>query len=266
VNPYVPLKTRLETERLRLAAEAIERVLADLATVIRPGVTTGDLAQVARLAFARHGLEGVLEGYEGFPAPMCTSVNNIAAHGVPGAQELAEGDLITVDVSAHRAGAMADAAWTYGVGRIGAEQRRLLRAAWRSTLAGAAAARAGGRLGDVGAAIVREARRAGCSVVREFTGHGIGEELHESPVVPHVSEKGSGEPIVPGMVLNIEPVLTLGDGGVVRLDDGFSYVTSDGTLAAQFEVTVAVRSDRTDVLTLGRHRGTLSASGPPYGV
>ncbi len=265
MNPYVPLKTRLETERLRLAAEALERVLADLATVIRPGVTTGDLDQVARLALSRHGLEGVLEGYDGFPAAICASVNNVAAHGIPGARELAEGDVITVDVSAHRAGALADAAWTYGVGRIGTEQRRLLRAAWRSTLAGAAAARAGARLGDVGAAIVREARRSGCSVVREFTGHGLGEKLHEPPVVPHVSEEGSGEPIVPGMVLNIEPVLTLGDGTVTRLDDGFSYVTADGTLAAQFEVTVAVRSDRTDVLTLGRHRATLSGSGPPYG-
>ena len=265
MNPYVPLKTRLETERLRLAAEALERVLADLATVIRPGVTTRDLDQVARLALARHGLEGVLEGYDGFPAAICASVNNVAAHGIPDARALAEGDVITVDVSAHRAGALADAAWTYGVGRIGTEQRRLLRAAWRSTLAGAAAARAGSRLGDVGAAIVREARRSGCSVVREFTGHGLGEKLHEPPVVPHVSEEGSGEPIVPGMVLNIEPVLTLGDGTVTRLDDGFSYVTGDGTLAAQFEVTVAVRSDRTDVLTLGRHRATLSGSGPPYG-
>jgi methionyl aminopeptidase len=265
MNTYVPLKTRLEVERLRAAAEALERVLADLSTVIKPGVTTVDLEHVSRIALTRHGLEGVLEGYDGFPSVICASVNNVAAHGLPGPGVLEEGDLVTVDLSAQRDGWYADAAWTYGVGRLGTSQRRLLRAAWKATLAGAAAARAGGRLGDIGAAATREAGRAGCAVVREFTGHGLGEKLHEPPVVPHVSEEGSGEPIVPGMVLNIEPVLTLGEGRVTRLDDGFSYVTADGTLAAQFEVTVAVRSDRTDVLTLGRHRATLSGSGPPYG-
>ena len=259
------LKTRLESERLRQAAEALERVLADLATVIKPGITTVDIEHVARLALSRHGLEGVLEGYEGYPSLICASVNNVAAHGLPSAIELREGDLLTVDLSAQRSGFKADAAWTYGVGRLGTEQRRLVRGAWKATLAGAAAARAGGRLGDIGAAIAREASRAGCSVVRMFTGHGIGTALHEPPVVPHVAEPGSGDRIVSGMVLNIEPVLTLGSGEVIVLDDGWSYVTADGTLAAQFEVTVAVRSDRTDILTLGRHRAVLNGSAPPYG-
>ncbi len=261
----VPLKTRLESERLRQAAEALERVLADLATVIKPGITTMDIEHVARLALSRHGLEGILEGYDGYPNLICASVNNVAAHGLPAAIELREGDLVTVDLSAQRSGFKADAAWTYGAGRLGTEQRRLIRGAWKATLAGAAAARAGGRVGDIGAAIVREASRAGCSVVRMFTGHGIGTELHEPPVVPHVAEPGSGEPIVSGMVLNIEPVLTLGSGEVVLLDDGWSYITADGTLAAQFEVTVSVRADRTDVLTLGRHRAVLNGSAPPYG-
>ncbi len=265
MNPYVPLKTSLETERLRQAAEALERVLADLATVIKPGVQTCDLEQVARLAFARHGLNGVLEGYDGYPHPICTSVNNVAAHGRPSEYELRPGDLITVDISAERSGWRADGAWTYGVGRIAAEARRLQRAAWRATLAGAAAARAGARLGDIGAAICAEAARAGCSVVREFTGHGIGTALHEPPTVPHAAGRGSGEPIVPGMVLNIEPVLTLGSGEVKKLDDGWSYITADGSLSAQFEFTVSVRSDRTDILTLGRHRAFLHRSGPPYG-
>lgn len=265
MNTYVPLKTRLEAERLRQAAEAIERVLADLATVIKPAVRTDDLENVARLALTRHGLEGVLEGYDGYPNLICTSVNNVAAHGLPGAYELQSGDIITVDVSAERSGIMADAAWTYGVGRLGTDQRRLLRGAWRATLAGAAAASAGGRLGDIGAAIGREAARAGCTVVKEFTGHGIGTELHEPPIIAHVAQAGSGEPIVPGMVINIEPVLTLGTGHVVLLDDGWSYVTADGSLAAQYEVTVYVRSDRTDILTLGRHRALLNGSRPPFG-
>ncbi len=264
MNPYVPLKTRLEVERLRQSAEALERVLADLATVIRPGIQTSDLEQVARLSLMRHRLEAVLEGYEGFPHVICTSVNNVAAHGLPSGYALRSGDLVTIDVGAERSGWKADAAWTYGVGRIGADQRRLLRAAWRATLAGAAAARAGCRLGDIGAAIVREATRAGCAVVPQFAGHGIGTELHDPPSVPHVAAPGSGEPVVPGMVLNIEPVLTLGSGEVVKLDDGWSYVTVDGALAAQFEVTVAVRSDRTDILTLGRHLPLANPSVPPY--
>lgn len=265
MNPYVPLKTRLEVERLRQAAEALERVLADLATVIRPGVQTTDLEQVTRLALARHGLNGVLEGYEGYPHPICTSVNNVAVHGRPSNYELQPGDLITIDVSAERSGWRADGAWTYGVGKIGSEGRRLQRAAWRATLAGAAAAQAGGRLGDIGAAIVAEAAKAGCRVVREFTGHGIGTDLHEPPTVPHSATRGSGEPIVPGMVLNIEPVLTLGSGEVTKLDDGWSYITADGALSAQYELTVSVRSDRTDILTLGRHRPVLHRSTPPYG-
>ena len=264
MNPYVPLKIRLESERLRQAAEALERVLADLASVIRPGIRTSDLEQVARLALMRHGLSGALEGYEGYPHVICTSVNNVAAHGLPSDYALRSGDLITVDVGADLLGWKADAAWTYGVGRIGTDQRRLLRAAWRATLAGVAAARAGCRLGDIGAAIVREAGRAGCSVVQQFAGHGIGTNLHDPPSVPHVSAAGTGEPIVPGMVLNIEPVLTLGTGEVRRLDDGWSYITVDGALAAQFEVTVAVRSDRTDILTLGRHIPLLNPSMPPY--
>jgi len=265
MSSSVLLKTRLESERLRQAAEALERVLADLATVIKPGITTRDIEHVARLALSRHGLEGILEGYDGYPNLICASVNNVAAHGLPASIELREGDLVTVDLSAQRSGFKADAAWTYGVGRLGTEQRRLVRGAWKATLAGAAAARAGGRLGDIGAAITREASRAGCSVVRMFTGHGIGSELHEPPIVPHVAEPGSGDEIQSGMVLNIEPVLTLGSGEVVLLDDGWSYVTADGSLAAQFEVTVAVRSDRTDILTLGRHRSVLNGSAPPYG-
>lgn len=264
MNTQVPLKTRPEVERMRMTALAIERVLADLATVIAPGVLVSDLERVAELALRRNALRPVLDGYDGFPSVICASVNNVAAHGVPGAVALEEGDLITIDVSAERDGWMADAAWTYAVGRIDSQRRRLLRAAWRAMLAGVDAARAGGRLGDIGAAVVREAARAGCSVVREFTGHGIGRELHEPPVVSHCAIAGEGEPIVPGMVLNIEPVLTTGNGRVTLLDDGYSYVTADGSLAAQFEVTVAVRSEETDILTLARHPFARVGGEPPY--
>jgi methionyl aminopeptidase len=132
-------------------------------------------------------------------------------------------------------------------------------------MAGAAAARPGGRLGDIGAAIEREAHQHGCSVVREFTGHGIGTELHEPPVIPHHGEAGTGPELVPGMVFNIEPVLTVGLGSVTQLEDGWSFVTADGSVSAQYEVTVAIRETGTEILTLGRIRDKVDSGYPPYG-
>jgi len=263
MSSKVSLKTRLEIERLRMSAEALERVLAELSQIIGDGVTTGDVEHVARLALSRHGLEGILQGFDGYPAVICASVNNVAVHGIPGNYTLKEGDLVTIDLSADRSGFKADAAWTYAVGRIGPDQKRLIRGAWRATIAGARAARAGKRVGDIGAAIVSEARKHGCAVVPELIGHGIGSELHEGPAVPHVGDAGCGEPILPGMVLNIEPVLTLGSGAVTLLNDGWSYITSDGSLSAQYEVTVAVHTDHTDILTLGR-LGEDDLRHPPY--
>lgn len=265
MNDGTVLRTTIEIERLRLAAEAIERVLAELALIVKPGTSTDDIEHVAVLALKRHGLEGVLDGYRGYPSAICTSVNNVAAHGLPGMHVLGPGDLVSVDISADLSGWKADAAWTYGVGPLKAAQRRLMRAAWRSTIAGARAAVPGGHLGDVGAAIEAEAARHGCSVVREFTGHGIGRELHEPPVVPHHGKAGTGPEIVPGMVFNIEPVLTLGHGTVTQLEDGWSFVTADGAVSAQYEVTVAVRVDRVDLLTLGRLAGEIRDGYPPYG-
>lgn len=264
MNPYVPLKTQLETERLRLGAEALERVLAEIGTIVRPGISTLDIERVALLSLKRHGLDGVLQGYQGYPSFICTSVNNVAAHGLPSSVALEEGDIVTVDISADRTGWKCDAAWTYCAGKPVAEVKRLIRSAWRCTLAGAREAKAGRRLGDVGAAIEREARRNGCSVVKEFIGHGIGTDLHEPPVVLHHGEWGGGEPIVPGMVLNIEPVVTFGSGVVNQISDGWSYVTDDGSLSAQFEVTVAVRSNGTDILTLKRAGEPIPSSFPPY--
>lgn len=265
MREYPPLKTRLEVERLRLAAEGVERVLADLSSIIRPGITTADLEQVALLSMKRNGVSPVLVGYEGFPNAICTSVNNVAVHGLPGSYTLSEGDILTVDVSAERDGWLADAAWTYAVGSVSNEARRLIRTAWRASLAAAAAATAGSRLGDIGAAVEAAAHNGGCTVVASCTGHGIGQALHEPPVIRHTGQADSGEPIVPGMVINVEPVLTLGAGAVLRLQDGYSYVTQDGSLSAQFEFTVAVSAESTRVLTLGRHAEKGLPTSPPYG-
>lgn len=264
MSPDIPLKTRLEADRVRRAAIALELVLADIGSVLHEGISTNDIENVALLSFKRHGLIPRLRGFKGYPRDVCTSVNNVAAHGLPNAQPLRDGDLLTVDLSAELDGWMADAAWTYGIGAIGNTAKRLVRAAWRATLAGARAARAGSRMGDVAFAIQEQAHRAGCRVVSEFTGHGIGRELHEEPIVLHTGSPGTGTPIVPGMTLNVEPVLTTGAGAAMRLDDGYSYATTDGSLAAQFEVTVSVRSEATNIVTLSRFP-ELSESSPPYG-
>jgi methionyl aminopeptidase len=260
------LKTGPEIERLRAAAVSLERVLADLDTIMKPGVSTLDVDNVAELSLKRHGLEGVLAGYRGYPSVTCTSVNNVAAHGLPGDYALRPGDIVTVDISADRGGWKADAAWTYAVGPQKPENRRLLRTAWQCTMAGALAAVPGARLGDVGQAIEEIASRNGCTVVREFTGHGIGMDLHEQPVVPHHGTAGTGMELEPGLVFNVEPVVTLGSGETTRLDDGWSYVTADGTLAAQYEVTVAVRERGPAIITLARLGDTVSANAPPYGL
>lgn len=247
----ISLKTRPEIERLRLAAVDLHGVFAELNGVLRPEIASIDLDRVAQLSFKRHGLKPELPGFGGYPHHLCVSVNNVAAHGLPDAYVIRPGDLVTVDASASRDGWMADAAWTFGMGGLGNDARRVLRAGWRATIAGCRACVAGNRMGDIGSAISKEAARHGCTVVREFTGHGIGRELHEPPAVPHEARTGEGEPLVPGMVLNIEPVVTNGSGGVTLLDDGWGYVTSDGSLSAQFELTVAVIASDTLILNLG---------------
>lgn len=197
----------------------------------------------------------------GFPGTACVSINNVAAHGVPDDRPLEDGDLVTVDLSTRINGWASDAAWTYIVGPGSAAAHRLVKAAWKTTNAGILACRAGRRLGDVAAVIERTAARYGCAVIREFTGHGIGRGLHEAPAVPNSGDAGTGEPIVPGMVLTVEPVLTLGTGGVRKLNDGWTYVSADGSLAAQFEHTVSVFSRHTEVLTFD---GDLESDVPPF--
>lgn len=214
------------------------------------GVKTAEIDRYCELFLADRRMRATHHGYRGFPASACISVNAVAAHGLPGAYRLQDGDVVTVDVGAGYAGWKADAAWTYAVGTPGPELRRLLRAAWNSCLAGVRACRPGRRVGDVGAAVQRTAAQYGCTVVAEFIGHGIGRAVHEPPAVPNVGRDGGGEEIVPGMVLNIEPVVSLGRPDVKLLPDGWSYATCDGSPTAQYEHTVAVFAARNRVLTL----------------
>lgn len=248
MEPEVSLKTCAEIAGIRRACRLAEQALRYLRAFVRPGVSTLDLDRQAGRCLRAWGAQTALEN--GFPGTACVSLNEVAVHGVPSAQKiLQEGDVLTIDLAVAQEGWCGDAAWSYLVGEGTPESRRLLAAAWKASLEGVAAARAGAHLGDIGAAVQREAERRGYRVVEEFVGHGIGRRMHEEPIIPHVGAPGAGMRIIPGMVFTVEPTLTPGSGQVDRSADGWSILTRDGRPAAQFEHTVAVFRDRTEVLT-----------------
>ncbi len=257
---HVPLKTSADVSRMRPPGRLLARILRELASRMNAGTMARDIDSFCATRLEAAGAEAS-QRLLGFPGAACVSINNVAAHGVPDDRSLEDGDIVTVDISTRLNGWASDAAWTYVVGPGSADAHRLLKAAWRTTNAGVLACRAGRRFGDVAAVVEHTAARYGCSVVREFTGHGIGRGMHEPPAVPNTGGAGTGDPIVPGMVLTVEPVLTLGNGGVRKLNDGWSYVSADGSLTAQFEHTISVFSRHTEVLT---YHGELDGDIPPF--
>ena len=260
----IELKTSLEVARMRRPGRIVAQVLRSLRECIRPGISTAAIASEAERLLETLEAAPALKGYRGFPRAVCTSVNHVAVHGVPNEYELSKNDVITVDLTVEKGGWHGDSAWTYMVGPGTPEARRLIRAAWRSTIAGIDAARAGARFGDVGRAIEEVAAQHGCTVIDRFVGHGIGKRIHEDPMVLHTGEAGTGAPIVPGMVFTVEPILALGDADVFTLADGWSMVTRDHSLCAQFEQTVAVFSDRTEVLTWEGEFSVVDRDFPPF--
>lgn len=244
----------------REALEAIE-------PLIKPGVSTAELNSIAEDAILSRGGKPAFKGYRGFPATLCTSVNEVVVHGFPDERPLKEGDIVSVDIGTFYRGYAADMAKTYAVGTVSAEARRLLEVTERSLYAGIEAAQAGNRLGDVSAAIQSVVEEAGFWVVREFVGHGIGAEFHESPEVPNYGRAGTGPLLRPGLVLAIEPMVAARRTRVVVLDDGWTAPTANGSLAAHFEHTVAITEDGPRILTAhGSPRGAVVAEGGAYGA
>ena len=245
----ISLKTSVDVARVRRASRVAEKCLRYLAPCVRPGISTEELDNLAGRFLEDNGALPALRGYRGFPGVICASVNNVAAHGIPSNRLLESGDVLSIDITVSVNGWHGDAAWTFIVGEGSPDARRIVRAAWQANLAGIRAASAGQRLGDLGAAILETSKHFGCSVIEDYVGHGIGRVMHEDPVVPNVGVADTGLRIVPGMVFTVEPMLTLGAREVHVLNDGWTLVTSDGSLAAQFEHTVAVFRDYTEVLT-----------------
>ena len=230
----------------RITAAAIERVLE----AVRPGVTTADLDRIAERTIRAAGATPSFKGYRGFPATICTSVNEEIVHGIPGRRRLADGDLLSLDVGAIWEGYHGDSAVSVFVGEPpSGEAEKLVRVTEEALEAGIAAMRPGARLSDISHAVEQVATGAGFSVVREYVGHGIGRSLHEDPPIPNFGPPGRGPELRPGLVVAVEPMVNLGGWETRLLGDGWTVVTADGALSAHFEHTIAVTDDGHEVLT-----------------
>lgn len=244
------LKTRAEIEKMRAAGRVLASTLREVSSQIAPGVTPKHLDTLAhRLIESAGGVPSFLH-YRGYPAATCISVNEVVVHGIPNDAPLAEGDIISLDFGVFLDGFHADSAWTFPVGEISAEAKRLLQVTEESLWEGIAMARSGSRLGDIGAAVQRHVEAAGFGVVRDLVGHGIGRSLHEEPSVPNYGRPGKGPVLKEGATLCIEPMVNQGTYRVNQLADGWTIVTADGSLAAHFEHTVAVTDDGPEILTV----------------
>jgi methionyl aminopeptidase len=236
---------------MRAAGRVVAEMHDAIRTVVRPGVTTLQLDQVAREVLARRGARSNFLGYHGFSGVICASVNDELVHGIPGPRVLEEGDLVSIDCGAIVDGWHGDAAFTMGVGEISAEAQRLIETADRALAAAIEQMRPGRHLGDVGAAVDAVVSAAGYGSPHDYCGHGIGRAMHEDPDVPNRGRRGKGPRLEVGVVLAIEPMLIGGGRDDVReLDDGWTVVTADGSLATHSEHTVAVTEDGPEILTL----------------
>lgn len=251
----IRIKNRTEIEKMKRSGQAAAKVLRTIAEAIQPGVTTYELEMVSRKAIADLNatssfLSYVIPDHPPYPATICVSVNDIVIHGIPDINEvLKEGDIIGVDTAVHIDGYHGDNAYTFPVGKTNSETNRLLEVTKESLYAAISEAKPGNRMGDVSYQLQNVAEKAGFSVLQNFSGHGIGRHLHEEPQVPTNGKPGRGVRLRQGMVLAIEAMVNAGQSSVDILDDGWRVTTSDGSLSALFEHTVAILSDGPEILT-----------------
>ena len=245
----IELKTAKEIELMQRAGVVVAGLLKYLAGIVRPGIKTKLLDEEARGFLRREGAQPAFLGYRGYPASVCVSVNEEVVHGIPGERKIAEGDVVSLDAGAIVDGWYADAATTVIVGAGSSVARRLVETTREALEEGIRQAVIGHRLSDISHAVQRRVEREGFGVVREFVGHGIGRALHEDPPIPNFGPPNTGPRLQVGMVLAIEPMVTLGSSEVEILSDGWTALTKDRSLAAHFEHTVAITPRGTDILT-----------------
>jgi methionyl aminopeptidase len=238
--------------RMRAACQLAADTLVMIGEHLKPGITTDRINALVHEYTLAHGARPSPLGYHGFPKSVCTSVNEVVCHGIPGSQVLRDGDIINVDVTSYlpaKDGFHGDTSATFYVGEPSEQAKKVVEVARRSLELGIAQVKDGARLGDIGAAIQEYAERQGCSVVRDYVGHGIGREFHSAPQVAHFGTRGAGKRVKSGMVFTIEPMINLGDFPCEVLADGWTVLTRDRSLSAQFEHTIVVTDSGCEVLT-----------------
>ncbi len=245
----IRLKEKADIEGIRKTGQLVLELLRLVKDEIRPGIATDDINTLVHEFTIKNNAVSAPLNYRGFPKSVCVSVNEVVCHGIPGKRILKDGDIVNVDVTPILNGYYADANQTFFVGSPSSEARKIVRVARESLKAGRSMVRPGNTIGDIGWAIQKYAEGEGCSVVREFVGHGVGFEFHESPEVPHYGLRGQGVGLVPGMVFTIEPMINLGRKNILILGDKWTVVTADRSLSAQFEQTLVVTENGYESLT-----------------
>ena len=245
----IELKSPREIDLMREAGRMVSAVIQELEGMIKPGITTKELDEKAEKTMYALGGEPAFKGYRGYPASICTSINEEVVHGIPGRRALREGDIIGVDVGVKFNGYYGDSAVTFPVGKINEESEKLLQVTQEALFQGIRAADVGNRIGDIAYEIQRTAESHGYSVVRDFVGHGIGSEIHQDPQVPNFGEPHQGILLKKGMVIAIEPMVNLGTYEVEILQDGWTVVTKDRKRSCHFEHTISIHENEPEILT-----------------
>jgi len=242
-------KTEEEIELLRLNNELVSKTLAEIAKIIRPGITTLDLDKRAEEYIRDNGAKPGFLGYNGYPNTLCTSVNSAVVHGIPKGVALKDGDIVSVDCGTFLHGFYGDSAFTFTIGEVSPEVQRLIKVTRECLELGIEKAVEGLRVGDISNAVQQYAEVNGYSVVRELVGHGLGRNMHEKPEVPNYGTRGSGPKLIGGMVICIEPMINMGTKQVVQDRDGWTIRTADGKPSAHFELAVVVRKGKAERLS-----------------
>ena len=245
----ISIKSPEEIELLRIAGSITGDTHNYLKEFIKPGITTGELDKLAYDYIISRGCTPSFKGYDGFPGTICVSVNDEVVHGIPGDRVLEEGDIVSLDIGACYKGYHGDSAWTYPVGKISERCENLLEWTRESLFEGLSVIKDGARVGDIGCAVSKCAKRHNLGVVRELVGHGVGSDVHEEPDVPNYGFAGTGPVLKEGMVIAVEPMLNLGTPKIYILDDDWTIITADGKPSAHFEHTVLVTKDGYEILT-----------------
>jgi methionyl aminopeptidase len=248
-KPKGYIKTAEEIRYIQKAGAVLAECHAQIARMMKPGITTLQVNDFAEQFIERKGAKQVTKGYKGFPYATCASVNDVVVHGFPSSEPLRSGDIVTIDIVCSYRGWMADSARTYMIGEVSPQARKLVRVTKECLELGLSKAKAGNRIGDVMYPIQQHAEKAGFSVVRELTGHGIGRKLHEAPIFPHIGKPGQGFLLKEGMVLTIEPMINQGGPSIYLEEDGWTIRTWDGSLSAQFEHTIVITKQGPMILT-----------------